>query len=150
MKARKTLNKLLLRKVATKLRRLRHEEHYNQGTFGEKTPCGTTACIAGHVAIVAGARLVWTQREYGNPGAMECRLGSDVDTIASFAQTALGLLPSQAMKLFEASGARWPQPYQDRFWNALDSLEDGRTPTERPSRIAADLLDAIADGKVAL
>lgn len=36
---------------------MRHAEHFDMGTWGTKTECGTTACIAGHALLLAGYRL---------------------------------------------------------------------------------------------
>jgi hypothetical protein len=48
----------------------------------------------------------------------------------------------QGFDLFSGGpGDMWPQPYADRW---RDKSQTG----ERPSRIAADLLEALADGKV--
>lgn len=117
------LNKVLIRQVAQKLRRLRHEEHYNQAVVIAKTECGTAACIAGHTLI-----------------EIEKRNGASGD-----AAEALGLTVRKAARLFcpdpdFCAAHRWPKAFAERWAGNK----------ERRSRIAADLLDAIADGKVEL
>jgi hypothetical protein len=142
------LNKPLLRRLARKLRRLRHEEHYDQTEILNKTSCGTVACVAGHAVLAAGYKLRLERLE--PCGITDCRIcatvkpdvvcvdpktGKEVDVL-THAQRALGLTGREAERLFDGGvvGA-WPDAYADR-WKAGN---------ERPSRIAADLLDAVAD-----
>lgn len=144
---RKTLNKALLRKVAARLRRLRHEEHYNQATWAAKRPggCGTAGCIAGHVVMVLGMRMKWL-KGYDSPNypsATHCvnsrsKKKQQIE-IRDAAEKALGLTPMAADRLFSAHADGWPEEFRTRWYSE-----------ERHSRIAADLLDAIADGKVSL
>jgi hypothetical protein len=148
------LNKPLLRRLARKLRRLRHEEHFNQSTWAQVGLCGTAACIAGHAVIEAGWRPVEDPDEPEMGYLTHCRKGNGrIEDIEGAAARLLGL-PSpddrdcwgddEIYDLFSGdAGHQWPKPYADRW---LNKTETG----ERPSRIAADLLDAIADGKVSL
>lgn len=166
-----------IRALAKKLRRLRHEEHYDQSGWVEKTSCGTAACIAGHAALLAGYKPFLT------PGCSDftcfesnCKRVSHttfhsekmkdsegkaerVDTIA---KRFLGVAGAKARQLFsgEPDGAgydkncnpvsetAWPAEYAKRWASAKGG--DPAAGCERPSRVAADLLDAIADGKVKL
>lgn len=141
MRARKTLNKPLLRKLALKLRRLRHEEHYDQGAWIDKTQCGTAACLAGHVALLSGWKPIFLD---GWNEAIQCKQGRREGFISEVAAEALGI--PRGHWLFSSEPHEfWPDAYADR-WRAV-VFNSGK---ERPSRIAADLLDAIADGKVTL
>lgn len=36
---------------------MRHAEHFDMDTWGAKTECGTTACIAGHALLLAGYKM---------------------------------------------------------------------------------------------
>lgn len=47
----------LLKRLRTRFLRMRHTEHFDMGTWGTKTECGTTACIAGHALLLAGYKL---------------------------------------------------------------------------------------------
>lgn len=136
---RKALNRPLFRRVALRLRRLRHEFHYDQGRWVIKTECGTSACIAGWVAMAEG----WKPRNFGEYSIETTwKKGKNQhDDVADIATRLLGVPKIGASALFDYLGGspvRWPASYIDR-WNQHE---------ERRSRIAADLLDAIADGKV--
>lgn len=81
-----------------------------------------------------------------------------VSSVESIAKRFLGVTGKKARRLFSAYPAdrvydenmqvleitAWPKEFAERWNAALDFNK------ERPSRIAADLLDAIADGKVKL
>lgn len=143
------LNKPLLRRLARKLRRLRHEEHYAQEVTAVKTSCGTAACIAGHTVDELKYRLVFEprlQHDRGDLALDEClhpMTGKPVSVIEA-ARKELGLSQDAACALFSAYPTEsWPEVYASRLARRDDTKE-------RPSRIAADLLDAIADtnGKI--
>ena len=133
-KPRKRINRVLMKKVAARLRRLRHEKHYDQESWAIKTPCGTAACIAGHTLIAAGLSPVQL---------IKFHLDINSPSIEDAAQGLLGLDSGQSCDLFWPSGLLWPEEFAERFRNA-------KRRRERLSRIAADLLDAVADGKVKL
>lgn len=129
------MNQQLLRAVATKLRRLRHEEHYDQSEALIKTGCGIVGCIAGWtVMLTPGVKV-----KFDDEGARTVTYGGREvrGSIPGFAQRRLGIGDGMAGWLF-SGGARlwWPAEFSTRLLR------------ERPSRVAADLLDAIADGKV--
>ena len=139
------LNKPLLRKLALKLRGLRHEEHYDQAHWAVTTRCGTAACIAGFAAMEAGWRPFLTGDAVSSLfGTHYCvQSGSKRRrTIKMVAAEALGFSPKSRI-FTSVPGVFWPGEYRERW--QLARL--GQT-SERFSRIAADLLDAIADGKV--
>jgi len=39
---------------------IEHPEQHNQAMFGEETECGTCFCFAGHAALMAGWKPVWS------------------------------------------------------------------------------------------
>lgn len=130
------LNRELLRKVARKLRGLRHEEHYDQSEVINQTSCGTAACIGGWAVILAPGVKFKVDERYGITTLKHG--GKEVGHILSFARRQLGITPRMAGWLFSGGPtAAWPYKYAVRLQQE-----------ERPSRVAADLLDAIADGKV--
>lgn len=127
-------NVALLRRLARKLRRLRHEKHYDQELTFQKTVCGTAACVAGHTLLECGYR-------YGNRGLRlpNGAVDSSCDWL-SFARKALRLSCNVADRLFSPCPEDdWPEPFRSRWLAAMDNG------TERPSRIAADYLDHLAD-----
>jgi hypothetical protein len=135
------------------MRRLRHEEHYSQMVFGARTACGTTECLAGHAVLISGYRLKFKEN-YEGEGTDDCikvgagRRPSDdrIERIADVAERLLGLTERQSDVLFGGSPAdSWPGEFSRRWWQVRVGASD-----ERRSRIAADFLDAIADGKVEL
>lgn len=89
-----------------------HPEQHDQRYWGRQTPCGTTMCLAGTVAHLAGHEFYW--ENYGNdikkaglcfrPAEDELSYtvigGSSVAFIASLAQRELGITEAQANELF--------------------------------------------------
>lgn len=127
------MNKAFLRRLARHMRRIRHEEHYDQATFGKKTGCGTAACLAGHAVLIADGKLP-------RADAGSYWKDFDGDRIRRRARVLMGLPYVAANHLFsETPGFHWPEVFGNRF-----NHED------RKSRVAADLLDALANGKVKL
>ncbi len=142
-----------IRALAKKMRRLRHEEHYDQGTWVQQTECGTACCLAGHAAMLGGSRPL-TKRDRKKLGHEGDGLMKTPDAQYEWVQELGGqfLGIDEESWLFtyqpDAEGrypAKWPAEYALRWRAALRGESD-----ERPSRIAADLLDAIADGEVSL
>lgn len=142
------MNVEMLRKLAKKLRRIRHEEHYDQGEYAAKTQCGTTACIAGHAVLMEGYKLKFDPDDYED-WTKECVTPAGrTASIHSQASKLLGLGYNAAYRLFSGEPFYdWPEEYSGRLDTADPKSKDL---SKRPSRIAADLLDAIADGKVKL
>lgn len=145
------MNVEALRALAKKLRRLRHEEHYDQSLYAQKTACGTACCLAGHVAAGLGAKFIFKKEFYiVNPFAMFATLGGRRRRVSSIAREELKLGRVAAARLFsEAPGLDWPEPFASR-WEKRCLCRRGKDKSRRPSRIAADLLDALADGIVKL
>lgn len=123
------------------LRTLAHElradpESYHQGSWGRKTDCGTVACIAGFAYALARSRPLVVTRSPQRFGLIQR------------AQEWMGLTAVEAQRLFYGA-VTWPAEHQQRFWRAEMLAEEG-APGEAPAFVAADLLDALADGTVTL
>jgi hypothetical protein len=128
-----------LRKVAHELRQF--PPGYDQRTWIETTDedCGTRACVGGHAELIM-------LRERGHAydpdscgieqGAIERWLGLTMDQ----ARTLFGAYPE-----IRSTGRAWPEPFGLRYREAIT----GRSP-ESAAHVAADLLDALADGTVTL
>jgi len=121
---------------AENLRTLAHElradpESYDQSTWGRKTRCGTVACIAGHAYAQARRRALKV--------TPPCRRAPLVKVAAAW----LGLDAFDSEYLFMAGGGGWPPAFRNRLWRAQYGVE-------APAFVAADLLDALADGTVSL
>lgn len=144
---RKRKNRQLMLAVASRLRKLRHEKHYNQAVYVTQNACGTTCCIAGYAVLEAGcapADLVPLERSIHADFEGESRY---LD-IGDAAQNLLGLDDDERAVLFSSDPSDddgWPEPYATRFKKACR-----KNATERPPRVAADLLEAVANGKVKL
>lgn len=164
-----TLNVALLLETAARLRSLKadEEEKYNQDTFlrvdydpttrtynPDPSPggCGTECCIAGHALLAAGATVKVKAHDLHSDVFFAFR-GHRVDVVAEKAQRLLGLDDDTADVLFAAAN-EWPARYAERYDRAKQRMrEAGANGTTvparlRPSRVAADLLTAIAKGKV--
>jgi len=130
------LNKAMFKKVITRLRRLRHEKHYDQDTWAEKTKCGTAACIAGHVVMLSNEyKAVLAEDNYYDCYTRDGKLSS----FFTAGKRLLGLTDRQSGIVFD-SAVWWPEEYSNRWLS-------GR---ERQSRVAADFLEAIMNGEVKL
>lgn len=77
---------------------LEHPEEFNMGTFGQKSPCGTTACIAGTAILLAErqglAQTTWF--ESWDPQVTLMGVVTDLEThnvfnMSAFARDYLGL-----------------------------------------------------------
>jgi hypothetical protein len=95
----------LLKKVAAKLRRMRHKKHFDMRDWIQENECGTAACIAGHALLDAGYRLRIRDYEIVSPK------GRKVDP-SSAAQRLLGLSSEQAARLFVA--INWPKEFRGK------------------------------------
>lgn len=79
-----------------------HPESHDQGTWGRKSECGTTHCVAGWAAVLSGMNIWWTDDGKGDLAAMvliEDETGWAA-SIPGYAKKALGLTSLQASYLF--------------------------------------------------
>lgn len=103
------MNVELLKKVATKLRRMRHKKHFNMRTWARKTECGTTACIAGHALIDAGYKVKSEKGPGWKPAKFFAPDGREVEPEAA-GRKLLGLTARQAARLFDDT--EWPDQFK--------------------------------------
>lgn len=68
-----------------------HPERHDQASWGRKSRCGTTHCIAGWAAALNGAKLEWT---------FALLRTADDQTPDDYAQKALGLTEDETSGLF--------------------------------------------------
>lgn len=90
----------LLRRLATRFKRMRHPEHFEMMVVTEKNECGTAMCIAGHTLDLAGyhRRLVpKDQRGEGLDHKFTSPSGDRVSSPLAAAQKELGLTRNEAM-----------------------------------------------------
>lgn len=134
-----------LRALAGRLRRLRCEEHFDQQIWMVRRPCGTAACVAGHALIMKGGpriRKLLAGLRRNDPG--DYFASDDARAAAEY----LRLSHPEAEVLFTSSPQLfWPEPFGSRWHRSYKRWRPTyRDPSRRKSRIAADFLDAIADG----
>ena len=135
---------------AENLRTLAHElradpTSYDQTLFYSKTRCGTVCCIAGHAAILSGAQLS-SDLDWEAAGIAQEWL--EIDTrLASRLFAALPHLEFKGcvQKCCPSEPAPWGKKWGRRYGAALKGES-----AESPALVAADLLEALAEGKVAL
>ena len=79
----------------------KHPQEYDQGTYGEITPCGTVACVAGTAMLLfAKDEIIWRKdilEDFLN-------LGSKRGSVWVHAKTLLGLSNIEAHLLFSGLG----------------------------------------------
>lgn len=75
-----------------------HPEQHKQANFWRRTDCGTTACIAGWVAILDGVDLE-IEPALSGPGASATTLATGED-ISHYAGRVLGLTHGEIESLF--------------------------------------------------
>lgn len=86
-----------------------HPEDHSQSSYFARGSCGTTACLAGTVAVLAGWRPDWTRPDWSDdPGAWETtgrvRRAGAVSTAWDVAAEVLDIDPRQATDLFIHAG----------------------------------------------
>lgn len=101
------INVPLMRKVLEHISE--HPEEHDQGTWAERTACGTTMCMAGHAVVMAGHQISW-------PGTLDDESSADFVTepivvdnettrrIPAVAAHELGLTEEQKDAFFYESG----------------------------------------------
>lgn len=79
----------------------RHPETHDQGTWGKRTGCRTTLCLAGWAAVLGGADPVW-DRHTGRTFRMLDAVAADGQlwSVEDYAQDALGLTSAERERLF--------------------------------------------------
>lgn len=120
-----TINVPLMRKVLEHI--TEHPEEHDQGVWAEKTPCGTTYCMAGHTVLMAGHEIAWS----GGPTDVSNEDGADHVTksvvtpdgltnyIPYVAARELGLDRDQASMLFYDSSSI------EDLWESANFYTDG-------------------------
>jgi hypothetical protein len=127
-----------IRAVAARIRALKPVE-YNQEELGLRTHCGTAACIAGHAVLQHGGTLLFRE---DSDWSYYCALDDEERDTWDAGMEVLGLNSDEAESLFGGDPlVDWPEPWGERYEDA---------PANKRHLVAADLLDAIADGKVKL
>ena len=94
-----TLNINLLREVLAQI--VEHPETWDQKQWAKNTEprfsCGTTMCVAGHIAVMTGHQLDWKQ---WGPTNYEASWTTSGDYIATVARKELGIDAFTADRLF--------------------------------------------------
>jgi hypothetical protein len=142
---------------AENLRTLAHElradpESYNQLFYSTLGDCGAVACIAGHAARLSLGVTVMPSTWKELDGAEHAEWARDAHEVG---RVWLGLTAEEALRLFsggpdecQARGpglTNWPEDFVPRYLAALAPHA-----AESTAVVAADLLDALADGTVSL
>lgn len=102
------MNTELLEQVVTKLRRMRHAEHFSMPAFAERTDCGTAFCIAGLGLALSGYRPIFGESQSRSRSFRSPEKKSVWAWPA--AQRLFGLTFKQADRLFNKS--RWPEEFE--------------------------------------
>ncbi len=115
------MNVLLLRKVSTWLKRLRHTKHFDMTEWAEKTSCGTSYCVAGKVLELSGykPRFKFDKDPYiGEVASLEflSPKGKNIRSPQVTAARLLGITRAQAARLFFLD--MWPS----QFFSNTDDL----------------------------
>lgn len=109
-----------------------HPEEHRQQTWAWRTPCGTAYCLAGHVAVQAGATFRWnafvgadgTQLADAVEVTYEGRL-IDVDELA---MTLLGVEDEAASDLFEGGNTLADlRDQRDALAASLSGIQESET-----------------------
>lgn len=77
-----------------------HPEEHDQQNWAAKKSCGTSYCIAGHIAVMLGHELVWQQEDdFGNSFAAYVKGGK---LISNVAREGLGISCPHSEWLFDS------------------------------------------------
>lgn len=119
------MNVKLLLKVKAAI--LKEPRKFRMETFfspSSKSPCGTTACIAGH-ALVIGRK--WKSLKSG----LRMVTRSDKGNLFFHQQGAadLGISIMEAHALFYATS--WPQPFRDQYYEAVTKRQEAKVAARR-------------------
>lgn len=86
-----------------------HQEQHDQDVWASTTPCGTTYCVAGTLANLAGGELVWEDYSWRRPGHLTASLvklpDGSMELISNYAARLLGIDPEGGIvdRLFYAA-----------------------------------------------
>lgn len=127
------MNRERMRKLA---KTIRASTTFDQSTWTHG--CGSPACIAGHAAGMA----LGEGEQLAAAGAVIDQEGRIVSDVPEAAQGWLELTDEQAEYLFHPYAFGWPEDFERRHQQAIGSFAR--------AQIAADLLEALADGRVTL
>lgn len=126
-----------VRKLATYMRSL-DEKQYDQTDYGRETACGVVACLAGHTVVMERGKLPH-RVVYG----FNSETVSVVDDVKVRADAAQLLDVGEMDRLFTSCPEQgWPEEFADRWDYRLPKAADK---SRRPTHIAADYLDFLAD-----
>lgn len=76
---------------------------WEQNSWAEKTACGTTYCLAGHIAVQSGAQIDWQHVGLdGRETATSAFVDGEWQSIRGVAQQILGVSEEQQEVLFSA------------------------------------------------
>jgi hypothetical protein len=110
----------LLRKVIEHI--TEHPTEWSQGSWGVKTPCGTSHCFAGHAIVLSGQDPVWSSVWKGSHAVQLMVAASDkgyVDNPFTSAANLLGLHPEAALVLFNCDNT------MRDLWYYVNLFSDG-------------------------
>jgi hypothetical protein len=95
------INVPLLRKVLEHV--TAHPEEWEQGQWGIQvdTACGSAHCVAGHAAMMAGAKPVWNVHARTMENVTIPETG-EAKSVFRYAAEVLGLSDAQGMRMFDA------------------------------------------------
>lgn len=109
-----------------------NDHQWNQHRWGTKNSCGTTACIAGHTAIISSA-MPYKQGETVKVHWMSSDRGGDMDyvevdgcalSVQAFAAEALGLEWANAADLFHTMS-------KAEVWEYVESITHGKVTLDK-------------------
>lgn len=102
-----------------------HPEEHNQLTWAQRRSCGTTGCLAYHIAVIAGHEARWGDFTWDNAqAAYHVTTGETIKVVAA---REIGLDLIQSDLLFAGSNS------VDRLWELAAEFTDGeiaREPSE--------------------
>jgi hypothetical protein len=84
-----------------------HPETYEQSVYASDSPCGTSYCVAGHAAVMSGAKPYWQRLDpLSTEPYFRADETEDGEMIRVVAQQALGLTDDEACQLFDSENCR--------------------------------------------
>jgi hypothetical protein len=95
-----------------------HPEEIELGSWAVRSSCGTTACIAGTIAILAGHKIDWSSATRHVHGLLSADYVTDGRHIESVAMTEIGIDDGSAYQLFYCEDL-------DEVWEVAEELTNG-------------------------